>query len=303
MKIARSCALFLLIVFPVTTALAQRGEPSWVNPLPDTVHERVSHHTYHSAVMDVDVGYGIYLPPGYEDPSNQDRRYPVVYFLHGGFGNEARMLDPADVDMASLIDARIQSGDVGSMIYVFPNGGAPAHYDYGDSLAETTFVEELIPLIDTKYRTISSRAGRGIEGFSSGGRGAARDMFRHPELFCSAVPLAGGHQQEKRASENGGRLGGPAAGIVLDPGYNSWDLAEEYAASDSNPRLEILVVVGADGMNYQANLEWMGHLESLEIPFERRIIPDVGHDPEMIYEKAGDEIMSFHESCFQMAGE
>lgn len=90
---------------------------------------------------------------------------------------------------------------------------------------------------------------------------------------------------------------------MLDPGYNSWDLAEEYAATESNPRLEILVVVGADGMNYEANLEWMDHLESLEIPFERRIIPDVPHDPEMIYEKAGDQIMSFHQRCFQMAGD
>ena len=89
---------------------------------------------------------------------------------------------------------------------------------------------------------------------------------------------------------------------MLEPGYNSWDLAEKYAAEGSDPRLEILVVVGADGMNYEANLEWMDHLESLGIPFERRIVPDTPHDPEMIYEKIGDVIMSFHESCFRTAG-
>ena len=200
--------------------------------------------------------------------------------------------------MASLFDARIQSGVVAPRIYVFPNGGAPSHYDYSDALAETTFVRELIPHVDTEYRTIANRAGRGIEGFSSGGRGTARDMFKHPELFCSAVPLAGGHQQEKMAAENGGRLGGPARGIVVNAGDNSWDLAEKYAAENNDPQLKILVVVGTDDMNYEANLEWMDHLDSLDIPFEKLIVPDTPHNPEMLYEKAGDAIMSFHERCF-----
>ena len=38
------------------------------------------------------------------------------------------------------------------------------------------------------YRTIAERSGRGIEGFSQGGRGTVRYMFNHPELFCSAAP-------------------------------------------------------------------------------------------------------------------
>jgi enterochelin esterase-like enzyme len=311
MKIANICAA-LLIAVPVTAVVAQEMAPPgqaigmarmprehrWVNPLPDTVNERVHHQIYHSAVMDVDVGFGIYLPPGYDDPANADLRYPVVYFLHGGFGNEARMLDPARVDIASPMDDRILAGIVEPIIYVFPNGGSLPHYNYGDSLAETTFVQELIPLIDTQFRTIASRGGRGIEGFSSGGRGAARDMFKYPELFCSAVPLSGGHQQEKIAADNDGHLGGMTAGMVIDAGDNSWDLAEEYAAGGSDPLLQILVVVGTDDMNYEANLEWMEHLESVGVEFEQHIIPGIPHDPVLIYEKYGNEIMAFHQSCF-----
>ncbi len=293
-----------LIALQLSTAEAQLPEHHWVNPLPAGAHERVHHSTYHSAVMGIDVGYAIYLPPGYEDPANSERRYPVVYFHHGGFeGNEGRMLNPARQDMASLIDAWIQSGDVGPMIYVFPNGGPVSNYDHERGMSETTFVRELIPHVDARYRTIAGRAGRGIEGFSAGARGAARDMFKYPELFCSAAPLSGGHQHEKIAAENEGRLAGITTGIVVAVGDNSWDLAEKYAARSSDTRVQILVAVGTDDMNYEANLEWMDHLESLDIPFKSLIIPDAPHDPVAFYEEVGDQIMSFHESCFQMAGD
>ena len=52
--------------------------------------------------------------------------------------------------------------------------------------------------------TIASRKGRGIEGFSQGGRGTTRIMFRHPELFCSAAPGGGGFATEKKISEKSG---------------------------------------------------------------------------------------------------
>lgn len=63
--------------------------------------------------------------------------------------------------------------------------------------------------------------------------------------------------------------------------------------------LRILVVVGDEDMNYQANLDWMGHLRSLKIPFEQRIIEGVPHSTQMVYEKAGLEIMRFHADNFK----
>ena len=321
MKNALLCVVISLFI-PVAESVAQMGvrvRPNadqiaqaqaqmnrahkWVNPLPDTKHPQITHHTYHSKIMDVEVGYGLYLPPGYEESDNSTKRYPVVYFLHGGGGNEARMLDPARVDIAGPIHSRIKSGVVSPMIYVFPNGGKVPHYDHEESLAETTLITELIPLIDAQYRTIPSRSGRGIEGFSSGGRGTARDMFKYPDRFCSGVPLSGGHQQEKVAADNNGQLGGIMSNILLAPGNNSWDLAESYAAKTGEPRVSILIAVGTDDMNYQANLDWMAHLESLGIPFERHIIDGIPHDPELIYENVGDEIMQFHASCFAVAQE
>ncbi len=121
-------------------------------------------------------------------------------------------------------------------------------------------------------------------------------MFKHAELFCSAAPMAGGHQQERLVYD--GRPEESNMAITLDPGYNSWALAEQHSASTSAPELSILVVVGTDDFNYEANLEWMAHLESLGIGFERIIVPDVPHSIGQVYDRVGNEVMRFHEACF-----
>jgi len=241
--------------------------------------------------MQVVVGYFIDLPPGYEELANRQKRYPVVYFLHGGRqGNEG-----AAVKLVDQLHERLRSSLVPPRIYVFNNGGKLSHYDYREFLGESALVKELIPHIDRNYRTIPTRLGRGIEGISMGGRGTARIMFRHPELFCSAIPIAGGHQREKLVSEMTRQ---DADGVVLDSANNSWDLARQYASDPTLPNLEILVAVGTKDFNYQANLEWMAHLRSLPIPFQRLIIPDTPHSMIDVYRNAGNEIMRFHERCF-----
>ncbi len=290
-------ALVVLIVASELT-LAQQDKKEatfkWVNPFPKGKHPGLQHGTFRSAANNVDVGYCIYLPPGYDDPANKDHRYPVVYWLHGGRpGGETKV-----ISLTPHFDNAIKKGVVPPMIYVFPNGGVVSHYDYPKlkSLGETAFIKELIPHIDKNYRTIASREGRAVEGFSQGGRGTARYMFKYPELFCSAAPMGGGHQHEKRISENNGDEGA----YQFEPKNNTWDLARKYAAESKLP-LRILVVVGDKDMNHQANLDWMEHLRSLKIPFERRIIEGVPHSTGMVYERAGLDIMKFHAESFKKA--
>jgi endo-1,4-beta-xylanase len=145
--------------------------------------------------MNIPVGYCIYLPPGYASQKSSDRRYPVVYYLHGGRpGSETK-----SVRLSPVIDKAIRGGQVAPMIYVFVNGGEVSHYNYPEknSLGEDVFVKELIPHVDATYRTLASRGGRGLEGFSQGGRGTTRIMFKHPQLFGSAAPGGAGHATEK----------------------------------------------------------------------------------------------------------
>ncbi len=65
--------------------------------------------------MSVDVGYYVYLPTGYQAPENADKKYPVVYHLHGGRpGGEGK-----SVSLASFIHKAMEAGDIQPTIYVW----------------------------------------------------------------------------------------------------------------------------------------------------------------------------------------
>lgn len=268
----------------------------WVNELKRKDLKGVRHATFRSPSMKIDVGYCIYLPPRYFDKANVKERFPVVYYLHGGRpGSETK-----SVSLATFIHNAIVKKQIPPAIYVFVNGGPVSHYNYPqkkNGLGEDVFIKELIPHIDKSYRTIADRKGRGLEGFSQGGRGTARIMFKHPHLFCSAAPGGGGHATEKRISENNGR---ESEALTFASGYNTWDLARKYA-KNPQPPLKILVFVGTKGFNYQNNLAYMKHLDSLKIPYERLIVKDAPHSARVIYQKQGLAIMRFHAKNFAAA--
>ena len=275
----------------------------WVNPLSEADQKLpgLKHATFESPSLKVPVGYCIYLPPGYDATENQQSRYPVVYYLHGGRPGSERK----SIKLVTSINKHIAAQQVAPMIYVFVNGGPVSHYNMPDQLkaqGADVFIKELVPHIDATYRTVATREGRGLEGFSQGGRGTARLMFRYPELFCSASPGGGGHATEKKISENGGA---ESDSLTFSEGDNTWDLARAYAAdlkkNDSQQELRILVHVGEEGFNYENNLQWMDHLKSLGIEFEKVIVPGVGHSAKGIYDQRGLDIMTFHANNFKLA--
>lgn len=287
----RTVLLFLagpLVVLGSQLGFAQQMVFKWVNDFPEGKYPGVRHGIFRSQSMNVEVGYCIYLPPGYDDAENKSLRYPVVYWLHGGRpGTETKV-----ISLTPVIDKAMRNGQVPPMIYVFPNGGIVSHYDSPKlkSLGETASIQELIPHVDKTYRTIASRNGRAVEGFSQGGRAAGRYMFKYSDLFCSAAPMGGGHQHEKQISENNGD--------EVEPGNNTYDLAKKYAAG-AKQSVRILVVVGSKDINYQANQDWMEHMRSLKVPFEQRIVEGVPHSVQLVYEKAGLEVMKFHAENFK----
>ena len=284
---------FCLLAFPALAQTRQsqkkkkKPEPfSWVNK-PKALPTGVKHATFKSPSMKLDVGYGIYLPTAYEQ--NPGSRFPVVYYLHGGRpGSEKKSLK-----LSKFFHKHIESGKVAPMIYVFVNGGPVSHYNMPNrknAMGADVFVKELIPHIDKTYRTIPNRSGRGIEGFSQGGRGTTRLMFRYPELFGSAAPGGAGHATEKKISENNGR---ESDKLVFQPGDNTYDLARAYAKTRKAP-LPILIHVGTKGYNYQNNLAYMEFLTELRIPHQKIIVEDAPHSALKIYDERGLDIMNFH---------
>ncbi|MCA9033677.1 MAG: 1,4-beta-xylanase [Planctomycetaceae bacterium] len=264
----------------------------WVNPLRQALPS-TKHATFRSPSMGIDVGYCIYLPPAYE--SSPEKRFPVVYYLHGGRpGSELK-----SVRLVEKIHPLMADGAVPPMIYVFVNGGPVSHYNMPDrknAMGADVFIKELIPHVDATYRTVASREGRGIEGFSQGGRGTTRLMFRYPELFCSAAPGGAGHSTEKRISEDNGR---ESDELIFQPGDNTYDLARQYART-KQPPLKILIHVGTKGFNYQNNLEYMQFLDSLGIPYERLIVEGVPHSAMEIYSRQAARIIQFHAENFAL---
>ncbi len=274
---------------------AQKAKPTepfrWVNPLPKKHHPALRHATFHSSSMDTDVGYVIMLPPDYEASPNV--RFPVVYYLHGGRpGSELK-----SISLVDWIYPAMEKGLVSPAIYVFVNGGPVSHYNMPgrpDQQGAGVFIKELIPHIDATYQTIPKRSGRGLEGFSQGGRGTMRLSLRYPGLFCSAAAGGGGYASEKRISEEDG-FENPH--LQFAPGDNTWDLARQFAKRKS-PRPQWMIFVGDEGSNYQNNLQYMDFLDSLGIPYERLVVKGAGHSAREIYETEAPRIMRFHSKNF-----
>ena len=98
---------------------AQTREHKWVNDMHPNDLNNLIHLTYFGKINQTAIGYTIALPQGYEEKKNADKRYPVVYFLHGGNpGNETRTGYYNYIKPINKIDS------LTPMIYVWNNGAA-----------------------------------------------------------------------------------------------------------------------------------------------------------------------------------
>lgn len=132
------------------------------------------------------IRYNVVLPAGYDGV----RRHPVVYHLHGlggGPNNHNELI-------SALFESAADSGMIGPVICVFPDGGRGSMWadsKDGATMAETHTIRELIPHVDSTYRTFPFRRARVIQGFSMGGFGAVLYAAKFPDLFCVSVSYDG----------------------------------------------------------------------------------------------------------------
>jgi enterochelin esterase-like enzyme len=148
--------------------------------------------SFRSATLREDLAYNVYLPAGY---ANSAKRYPVIYLLHGRGDSMA-----AWTQLKGRLDELIATGEIPPTIAVMPDApwSSRASY-YVDSQykgavpgrpVETAFIRDLLPHVDSKYRTVSDRSGRAIAGYSMGGAGALRYSMAHPDLFGASIVLS-----------------------------------------------------------------------------------------------------------------
>jgi S-formylglutathione hydrolase FrmB len=265
------------------------------------VAPRVSYQTFHSPAAGTRVSYHLYTPAAYAQADG--RRYPVVYWLHGSGGGGAG-IEP----LSRRVDAAIAAGRVPPMLVVFVNGlrmGMYVDWKNGTVPMETVIVRDLIAHIDATHRTIVTRQGRLLDGFSMGGYGAARLGFKYPELFASVSIMGAGPMQETLTRTP--RASGQRAEDLLDVVYGG-DQANFRAVSPRRHAAEnaariaresrVRVVIGDRDETYENNRAFHEHLGALGIPHEWIVLPGVGHNPMAVLQALGDRHWAFYRAAF-----
>jgi S-formylglutathione hydrolase FrmB len=142
---------------------------------------RVQYGLFPSRALGHELNYAVQLPASYN--TDQKRRYPVLYFLHGLHGSENDFEKRGIADAVTKMRAEKK---IGEFIIVAPNGENSFYLNAKNGTHyEDAIVKDLIPHIDQKYRTIPTANGRAIQGISMGGFGALTIAFKYPQLFSS----------------------------------------------------------------------------------------------------------------------
>jgi enterochelin esterase-like enzyme len=161
--------------------------PAGFNVQRDNIpHGKLAMIEYDSKTVGTTRKMQVYTPPGY----TTDNQYPVLYLLHGIGGDETEWEQYAHPDV--VLDNLIAEGKAVPMIIVMPNGRAQkndrANAGMGAAPAFAVFERELlddvIPTIQSRYRTDTNRENRALAGLSMGGGQALNFGLAHLDSFA-----------------------------------------------------------------------------------------------------------------------
>jgi enterochelin esterase family protein len=231
-------------VDPVNTYISESNTAAWslfhvpgldVQDTQNVPHGTVATVYYASSVLRATRRLHVYTPPGYEANT---QRYPVFYLLHGASDTDHAWTSVGRAGF--ILDNLIASGKAVPMIVVMPAGhqpapvappqpaatGAPAS---GIDAFTREFVEDVMPLVETRYRTITDRPHRAIAGLSMGGRQTLDIAFRHLDRFAYIGVFSSG-------AVLGGPRPGAAPAAVPDVARPGWETM--HAANLGNAALK-----------------------------------------------------------------
>lgn len=168
--------LITAIIFISITCPGQSGK----------VYDKLS---FKSVILESERSYAVYLPPDYDI---SERRYPVLYLLHGSGDDQTGWVQFGEV--LHIADNAIKSGKATPMVIIMPdaNTGTRGYFNSIDNewRYEDFFFEELIPYVENEYRIKGEKRYRAVAGLSMGGGGSFMYALHHPEMFSSACPLS-----------------------------------------------------------------------------------------------------------------
>jgi enterochelin esterase-like enzyme len=140
-----------------------------------------------SRILKQEVKFSVCLPQDYYE---ENQSYPVVYLLHGLGDDETSWLEYGRI--SQFADEETEKGEIIPMIFIMPEGYRTYYVnDYAGTFRyQDMFVRELVPYIDSLFRTLADRHHRALVGYSMGGFGALVLHLQHPDVFGTAVPLS-----------------------------------------------------------------------------------------------------------------
>ena len=266
---------------------------SWIDPITNPL-TGTTYHLFPTPARGKNTkgSYLIYLP---EDYATSNKRYPVIYWLHGGNGNSRE-----GNWMCEQMNASMQRGEMSQSIVVFVQGLPIGWYNNskdGIMPVEDVIIKDLIPHIDSTYRTVMKREARGIEGMSMGGYGSLHLGFKYPELFgvvSSIAPSITTFEMERKE--------------VITPTFEN-DAAYFNANSPSTlvqrnadyirKNTAIRLLVGDKDFLYDLIQQFHRQLQDLQIFHQFAIAKDADHDYKEVIIKLDFNPFTFWESAFK----
>lgn len=232
-------------------------------PRKGTPHGQLHEHWYESRVTGQWRRCIVYTPPGYNDSANAGTRYPVLYLQHGAGEDETGWSRQGAVNF--VMDNAIH-GNSGSffaaaspkarpMIVVMDNGYASHRPDAGSEPRDPSgdfissyfrggveafgavMVQELIPMIDSNYRTMADRVHRAMAGLSMGGMQTMAIALTHLDKFSHIGTFSGVQFLASQASAH-----------QADQNSSPFDPRTSYGG----------VFADAEAFNSKVRLLWMG---------------------------------------------
>ena len=234
-RLLLAMCMLLCAMGPGATVHAESESPRLAGLVFDT--------SLYSSILGHEMPYRIYLPPEYLE--SEERRFPVLYMLHGAGGNYTEW---GDSNLPEQLDDMIVQGTIQPMIAVMPEGNGRtyfANWDNGPRYSDY-LAEDVVAQVDARFRTLPVQSARAIGGLSMGGLAAMQVAMRHPSVF--------------------GVVGAHSPSIRLEPDPELWFMSGE-SFLEHNPIWLARNWAGADRMVYWLDVGeddwWRPNIEEL----------------------------------------
>lgn len=232
-----------------------------------------------SNILGKEVEYSLYLPPDY-DQSN--RKYPILYLLHGYSDDETGWTQFGEVK--AIADRQLQKQEMTAMIIAMPDAGVSWYINSADGKVkwEDFFIKEFIPHIESTYRCRTEKRYRAISGLSMGGHGTMIMAIKHPELFSAAAPLSAGIITREAIinmpEENWNSTFGPSYGKDKGEGRLNNHLNRNWviqlvqdASTEDLSKVKYYIDCGDKDFLIKGNMELHSLLIDKKVPHEFRV--------------------------------